>query len=82
MILHDRNIHITIGCANSNTRLVRFSRKVVNSVIWSMVRMERIVERMIWKVGGCVRSSSSCVDCSLLLLLLLLSLLSALILLL
>lgn len=73
MILHDRNRQITIGCANSNTRLERFIRKVVNSIAWSMVRMERIVERMIWKVGGCERSRRS-VDCSL-------SLLSALILL-
>ena len=81
MILDDRNIQITIGCANSNTLLVRFSRKVVNSVIWSIVRMERIVERMIWKVGGCERNRRSDV-CSLLLLLLLLLLLSALILLL
>ena len=66
MRLHDRNIQITIGCANSSTLLVRFIRKVVNSVIWSMVRMERIVERMIWKVGGCERSRRSGV-CSLLL---------------
>ena len=72
MILHDRNIQITIGCANSSTRLERFIRKVVNSVTWSMVRMERIVERMIWKVGGCERSRRSDVCCSLLLLLLLL----------
>ena len=70
MILHDRNIQITIGWANSSTRLVRFIRKVVNSVTWSMVRMERIVERIIWNVGGCDRSRRS-VDCSLLLLLLL-----------
>jgi hypothetical protein len=68
MILHDRNIQITIGCANSSTLLVRLIRKVVNSVTWSMVRMERIVERMIWKVGGCERSRRSDV-CSLLLLL-------------
>ena len=65
MILHDRNIHITIGCANSSTLLVRFIRKVVNSVTWSMVRMERIVERIIWKVGGCVSRRRSV--CSLLL---------------
>ena len=69
MILHDRNIHITIGCANSSTRLDRFSRKVVNSDIWSMVRMDRIIERMIWKVDGCDRNRLRSVVCSLLLLL-------------